>query len=405
MSSRLARATALVASFPFAIAAQQPAPDTLRTSLRAQTGPIRVERLASLESPWGMALMPDGGILVTEKAGRLRIYRGGALSAPVAGVPAVVSRGQGGLLGVAIDPAFATNRLVYLYFSEAAEQQPANAREAPDRRFSTFIDTTDVGVRGGAVARARLDGNALRDLRVIWRQVPKTIGRGHYGGRLAFGTDGKLYVTSGDRMRFDPAQDSTSNLGRVSRIDPDGSIPADNPFASNPRASRDTWTFGHRNPLGIAVEPGTGRLWIHEMGPLGGDEVNVLERGRNYGWPLVSNGDHYDGSHIPDHVTSRAYALPAHAWTPVVSPSGLVFYTGSLFPDWKGSMLLGGLSSQSLIRITMRERRVAEEERIYMGRRIRDVLQAPDGAVLLLTDGPSAHLLRLVPDTTNRGGG
>ena len=405
MSRRLALASAatLAATLPLTVAAQPPQ-DSLPSTLRTQSGVVRVERLAALAAPWGMALLPDGRLLVTEKAGRLRLFDKGTLSAPLAGVPAVMARGQGGLLDVAIDPAFATNGLVYLSYAEAAPQQPANAREMPDSRFSTFIDTTDIVVRGAAVARARLDGTSLRDLRVIWRQVPATIGRGHFGGRLAFGADGKLYITSGDRMRFDPAQDSSSNLGRVVRINPDGTIPADNPFPAGGRAARDTWTFGHRNPLGIAVEPGTGRVWIHEMGPLGGDEVNILDRGRNYGWPRVSNGDHYDGSHIPDHVTSRAYALPAHAWTPVVSPSGLLFYTAELFPAWRGSMLLGGLSSMSLIRLTFRDDRLADEERIYIGRRIRDVLQAPDGSLLLLTDGPSAHLLRLVPEGSSGTG-
>ena len=398
MSRCLGTGAALLVCVSAAAGAQAapPAPAPTPTTLQSQAGAMRVERLATIESPWAMAYLPDGRLLITEKPGRLRIFSNGALSEPVGGVPAVVFRGQGGLLDVAVDPDFARNQLVYLSYAEAAEQQPVNAREPGDPRFGSN-DTTDVLVRGGAVARARLEGNQLRDVRVIWRQTPKTVGRGHYGGHLAFSPDGKLFITSGDRMRFDPAQDSASSIGKVVRINPDGTIPPDNPLASAQGAARDVWSMGHRNPLGIAFEPGTGRLWAHEMGPLGGDEINVVERGRNYGWPVVSNGDNYNGSHIPDHRTSRAYAQPAHAWTPVVSPSGLLFYTGAQFPAWRGSMLLGGLSSQSLIRLTFRDDRLANEERVYVGRRIRDVAQAPDGAVLLLTDGRNGELLRLTP--------
>lgn len=396
MHPRLA-VLALACSLALAADAQQPAPAPTPTSLTSQAGTIRVERLASLEEPWGTAYLPDGRLLVTEKPGRLRIFARGALSAPVGGLPAIAYRGQGGLLDVAVDPDFARNRFVYLSFTEAAEQQPAGARETGDPRFGTFIDTTDVQLKGGAVARGRLEGNALTDVRVIWRQTPKFIGRGHFGGHLAFGPDGKLYVTSGDRMRFDPAQDTASNVGKIVRINPDGTLPQDNPMATRGAAGGDVWSMGHRNPLGIAFEPTTRRLWIHEMGPLGGDEVNVVERGRNYGWPKVSNGDNYDGSHIPEHATDTTFVEPVHAWTPVVSPSGLIFYTGDRFRAWRNSLLFGGLSSRSLIRLHFRDGRPAVEERLHLGKRVRDVVQAPDGSIVLITDGKRAELLRLVP--------
>ena len=383
---------------PNALSAQTPA-DTTPRVIESQEGAIAIERLAALEHPWGMAYLPDGRLLITEKPGRLRIFANGQLSDPISGVPQVAFKGQGGLADVVLDPGFANNRAIYLSYAEAAEQQPPDARDPGDPRVPG-TDTTDRTLKGLAVARAVLDGNQLSDVRVIWRQTPKQIGRGHFGGRMIFGADGKLYITSSDRMRFDPAQDSTGNVGKIVRINADGTIPDDNPLARVQGASGDIWTMGHRNPLGLLLEPETGRLWAHEMGPLGGDEINLIERGRNYGWPTVSNGDNYNGSHIPDHATDTSFARPVHAWTPVISPSGLAFYTGDLFPGWRGSMLLGGLSSQSLIRLTFRDNRLANEERMYLGKRIRDVIQAPDGAVLLLTDGPKGELLRLTPRAT-----
>lgn len=396
---------AVTVSVPLTLIAQTPpAPTPTPSVVQSQRGAIAVERLAQLEHPWGMTYLPDGRLLVTEKPGRLRVFANGSLSEPIGGVPDVAFKGQGGLADVVLDPDFASNNVLYLSYAEAAERQPPNARDPGDPRVPG-TDTTDVTLKGLAVARARLDGNRLQDVRVIWRQNPKTIGRGHFGGRMVFGTDGKLYITSSDRMRFDPAQDSAGNVGKIVRINPDGSIPADNPLARVQEASHDVWTLGHRNPLGLVVEPGTGRLWAHEMGPLGGDELNLIQKGQNYGWPEVSNGDNYDGSHIPDHPTSQEFVRPIHTWTPVISPSGLIFYTADLFPAWRGSMLLGGLSSQSLIRVTLRENRLANEERIYIGKRIRDVEQAPDGAVLLVTDGPDGELLRLTPQSRPGGGG
>ncbi|MRG97512.1 PQQ-dependent sugar dehydrogenase [Polyangium spumosum] len=373
----------------------------------SNSGALHVERLATLEFPWGMELLPDGRLLLTEKPGRLRIWANGALSEPVRGVPEVVYRGtsseQGGLLDVAIDPDFARNRLVYLSYVEAAEQQPPSIGAIDDFRFGE-LDLTDDVLRGGAVARGRLVGDELRDVEVIWRQVPKTVGRGHFGHRLLFARDGSLFITSGDRMQFAPAQDLGSNLGKVVRIRPDGSIPEDNPFVGKDGARGDVWSYGHRNVLSAAIDPSSGRLWALEMGPLGGDELNLVEPGRNYGWPLVSNGDHYtrpsiSSAHtlIPGHGTSEAYRAPIRSFTPVISPSGAVFYTGALFPQWRGDLLVGGLSSQALIRLVLHGERVALEERIDMKRRIRDVIQTPDGALLVIVDAEKGDLLRLTP--------
>lgn len=367
----------------------------------SSAGDINIERLTALEFPWGMALLPDGRLLITEKPGRLRIWADGKLSEPVQGVPKVVYRGtpsdQGGLLDVEADPDFARNQLVYLSYVEAANQQSPDDAETGDVRFSNFLDMTDNILRGGAVARGRLEGNQLRNVQVIWRQVPKTIGRGHFGNRLVFAPDGKLFITSGDRQRFDPAQSLASNLGKVVRINPDGSTPSDNPFAGKEGARGDIWSYGHRNVLAAAVEPASGRLWVVEMGPLGGDELNLVQPGKNYGWPLVSNGDNYNNSMIPDHPSNKEFQSPVRTWTPVISPSGAVVYTGSLFTGWRGSVLVGGLSSQALIRLALDGERVAVEERVDMKRRIRDVAQTPDGAILVIVDAKNGDLLRLTP--------
>ena len=317
--------------------------------------------------------------LVTEKAGKLQqidITSGKRVA--VAGVPAVAYGGQGGLGDVITHPDFADNRIVYLSYAE----------EGPD-------DT-----RGAAVARARLvdtaAGPALEGLEVIWRQVPFTTGRGHYGHRLAFGPGGKLWISSSERQKFDPAQDMGSNMGKIIRLNDDGSVPADNPFADQPAPTNQIWSLGHRSVLGIAFDA-KGQLWEHEMGPKGGDELNRIVRGGNYGYPVVSNGNHYDGREIPNHDTRPEFLAPAVTWWEVISPAGLIFYTGDTFPQWKGSAFIGGLSSQSLVRVTFDGDSAREAERFAMGERIREVEQGPDGSLWLLQDGKAGRLLKLSP--------
>lgn len=338
--------------------------------------------MAKFNEPWAMTFLPDGRLLVTEKKGALKVHAIGGKSGNVTGVPSVAYGGQGGLGDVVLHPSFASNQLVYMSYVEAGEG----------------------GKRGAAVARAKLaldarGGGALSNLEVIWRQTPKVQGQGHYGHRLALGADGHLWITSGERQKFDPAQDMQANLGKVLRLQDDGSVPGDNPFAQQGGVAAQVWTLGHRNPLGIAFDAQS-RVWVHEMGPAGGDELNVIERGENYGYPLVSNGDHYDGRTIPDHSTASKYKAPVVTWNPVISPAGFIIYRGSLFPDWKGSGFIGGLSSEALIRVAFDGTSAREAERFDMDARIREVEEGPDGAIWLLEDGRSGgRLLKLTPPT------
>ncbi len=370
-----------------ALATNQASP----TSVPFSGGNLRIESLADLEFPWGITGLPDGRVLITEKPGRLRIFEGGQLLKPVTGVPKVVYQDQGGLLDVEHDPNFAKNQLVYLYYSEVGTKQTSNP-DPWDARLGPKPKTPDNVLKGGAVARGTLVGNSLQNVKVIWRQTPKTIGRGHFGGRLVFDGAGHLFILSGDRQRFTPAQDLNGNLGKVVRINSDGSIPKDNPWPG-----RDIWSLGHRNPLGGAINPADGKLWINEMGPLVGDELNAIVAKRNFGWPVVSNGDNYNRSIIPDHGTRPKFTKPAITWTPVISPSGMIFYSGSMFPKWKGNALIGGLSSMSLIRVSIKNGIAKEEERIGLRRRIRDVHQAADGSLWLLVDARESGLIRVSP--------
>lgn len=340
------------------------------------SGPVRVETVASgLERPWGLALLPDGRILVTERPDRLRLVADGKLSAPLEGVPRVHPQGQGGLLDIALAPDFETSRTVYLSF---AEPGPG-------------------GVAGAALARGRLDpsGTKLDGTTVIFRQEPKVSGDLHFGSRIVFGRDGNIFLALAERFRFDPAQDRGSHLGKIVRLEPDGSAPADNPFVGQADALPEIWSLGHRNIQAAALDP-AGRLFVAEMGPKGGDELNLIEKGRNYGWPLVSHGVHYDGRPIPKPDTQAGFADALLQWTPVIAPSGMTFYTGDQFPLWRGSALIGGLQARGIVRVTL-EGSAKEVERIPLGARIRDVRQGPDGAVYVATDAQKGAILRLTP--------
>jgi glucose/arabinose dehydrogenase len=345
-------------------------PDTVPT----EAGAVKVETVAKgLDHPWGLAFLPDGEMLVTEKPGTLRrVSKDGAVSKPLSGVPEVVAMGQGGLLDVAIDPNFSSNRLVYIAYSEPGK-----------------------GGASTAVARGKLGESGLDDVEVIFRQEPKVEGGNHFGSRLAFAPDGTLFVTLGERFQFDPAQDLTSDLGKIVRINPDGSIPKDNPFVGKKDARPEIWSYGHRNPQGVAIHPETGKLWETEFGPRGGDELNVPQAGSNYGWPVVSWGQHYNGKDIPDPPTHPEFADAIYHWDPVISPSGITFYTADAIPAWKGNLLIAGLSEQAIVRLTLDGEKVTAEERIPLGTRIRDVRQAPDGSVYALTDEGNGKVLRL----------
>jgi glucose/arabinose dehydrogenase len=348
-------------------------------TVQAATKPFATTAVSSFDEPWAMAFLPDGRVLVTEKKGALKLLAVGGKVGNVSGVPQVAYGGQGGFGDVALHPEFAENQLVYISYAEEGEG----------------------GKRGAAVARAKLaldaqGGGRLSDLAVIWRQVPKVSGNGHYGHRLLFGADGKLWITSSERQKFDPAQDMKSNLGKLLRLNDDGSVPADNPFAKDGGVAAEVWSLGHRNLLGLAFDA-KGTLWEVEMGPQGGDELNLVVRGANYGYPIVSDGDHYDGRDIPDHATRPEFVAPKLGWSPVISPSSLVIYSGTQFPDWQGDALISGLSSQALVRVEFDGGSAREAARYDMGKRIRQVKQAPDGTLWLLEDGAGARLLKLTP--------
>jgi glucose/arabinose dehydrogenase len=349
----------------------------------SMNGAVRVETVAKgLERPWALAFLPDGRILVTERPGRLRIVeRDGRISKPFDNVPQVLARGQGGLLDVALDPRFAENRLIYLSYAEPGEGNTA----------------------GTAVARGRLAEGKLENVQVIYRQQPKVEGSGHFGSRLVFGRDGTLLVTQGDRIGYrEQAQDVSSGLGKIVRINPDGSVPKDNPFVGRSGARPEIWSYGHRNVQSAAVHPDTGQLWTVEHGARGGDELNHPEAGKNYGWPVITYGVDYSGAKIGQGTAKSGMEQPLYYWDPVIAPSGMTFYTANAFPDWKGSILIGSLTPGLLVRLTLKEGQVAREER-YLGdlrERIRDVRQGPDGLIYLVTDSPDGRLLRVRPATS-----
>jgi aldose sugar dehydrogenase len=370
-------------SFRIAIAV---ASSVLASGAAAQTFPSRAGNLAvetiarGLDHPWAIAFLPDGKLLVTERPGRLRIVtRDGKLSAPLAGVPPVRASGQGGLLDIVLDRDFSSNRTVYFCYAEPAS-----------------------GGGRTAMARARLrDGEtALDEVKVIFRQDGPLSSGNHYGCRIVQGRDGNLWLTMGDHFTYrDEAQNLANHLGKIVRVTADGAVPPDNPFVGRPNAKPEIWSYGHRNSQGAALHPQTGKLWEHEHGPRGGDEVNIPLAGRNYGWPVIGYGVDYSGAKIHEAAAKGGMEQPIKYWVPSIAPSGMAFYTGNAFPAWNGNLFVGALAGQMLVRLELDGEKVTKEERLLttLNSRIRDVRQGPDGALWLATDATDGRILRVTP--------
>ena len=339
---------------------------------------LLASEIAEFDEPWAMTFLPDSSLLVTTKPGRLFHVTQAGEKTEVEGMWEVAYGGQGGLGDVVLHPEFTRNGLVYI----------SNAENG------------DGGTRGAVVWRARLDRSGavprLTEVERIWTQEPKVTGRGHYSHRMVFGSDGMLYISAGERQKQEPAQDLGQALGKIIRLNPDGSVPDGNPWQREGDLARSFWSMGHRNMLGLALDT-KGRLWAHEMGPRGGDELNLIVRGDNYGWPVVSYGRQYSGVDIPDHETRPEFNAPEAYWVPSISPAGLIFYDGALFPDWHGDALIGALSGQALIRVDIADSTAREAERFSWGERVREVEQGPEGALWVLEDGGGGRLLRLTP--------
>lgn len=345
----------------------------------SQDLPFEITPVAEFNEPWAMTFLPDGRLIVTEKRGQIYIVtQDGNKSRALEEVPNVDYRGQGGLGDVILHPDYASNNTIYISYAESG------------------VGNT----RGAAVARARLSieerQSRLEDIEVIWRQNPKVTDDGHYGHRMAFDADGYLFISSGERQKFVPAQQMNGNLGKIVRLYDDGSIPEDNPFYDEGDVTAQIWSLGHRNPLGLAFDS-QGRLWNHEMGPRHGDELNLVIKGANYGYPIVSDGDHYSGEVIPDHDTRPEFEAPKIAWIPTVAPAGLIFYSGDMFPQWQGDAFIGGLASTAIIRVEIDGDSAREAERYEMDNRIREVEQGPDGSIWVLEDRDGGRLLKLTP--------
>lgn len=353
--------------------------------VRSELAELRLDVVtAGLSHPWAMVFLPDGKMLVTERGGTLRtVTADGRISEPISGVPPVDARGQGGLLGLALHPRFAENRLVYMSFSEPGPG----------------------GTNSTAVARGVLseDARTLTDVTVIFSQQPKVASTLHFGSRLVFDREGRLYVTLGERSHAnvrEQAQALDSHLGKIIRINDDGSVPQDNPFLGTQGARPEIWSYGHRNVQGATLHPETGKLWSIEHGPRGGDELNIPEAGRNYGWPVISYGVNYDGSPVGSGKSAMpGMEQPVYQWTPVIAPGNMTFYTGEAIPQWRGNLLIAGLRARALVRLELSAERVVHEERLLnrFGQRIRDVVQGPEGAVYLLTDEDPGAILKLSP--------
>ena len=375
---RLVNVAALNRRSALRLAAAACLPIAGRALAARELRPVTVAQ--GLQNPWGLAFLPDGRMLVTERAGQLRIVeRDGRLGEPLAGLPRIEVRGQGGLLDVVLDPRFAENRFVYLSYSEpAAEGGIGN---------------------GTAVARARLDGTRLVELQVIFSQKPKVSSTAHFGSRLVFARDGRLFITLGDRFsRRDDAQKLDNHLGKIVRIEPDGRVPDDNPLRGQPGALPEIWSYGHRNVQGAALHPQTGELWAHEHGPQGGDELNVVRAGRNHGWPVITYGREYvTGLKIGEGTARDDIVAPLTYWVPSIAPCGMAFLTSDRYPGWSGSLFIGALRAELLVRLELDGTKVVREHRLLqsLGERIRDVRQGPDGWLYLLTDASNGRVIRL----------
>ncbi len=351
----------------------------------ARADSLRVVTVASdLAHPWALAFLPDGRMLVTERPGRMRIVSmRGEVGPPLAGLPAVDARAQGGLLDVVLDPKFSENAFVYWSYTEPG----------PERTNGTAVAR---GRLGGAAGAERLD-----DVQVIFRQSTKLAGVAHFGSRLVFARDGRLFITLGDRFfRRDAAQRLDSHLGKVVRIEPDGRAPSDNPFVKTPGALPEIWSIGHRNVQGAALHPATGVLWTHEHGPEGGDELNIDEAGRNYGWPVITYGvDYGSGNKIGEGTAKPGMEQPVTYWVPSIAPSGMCFLTSDRYPGWQGHLFIGALRGRFLVRLELNGRKVVRQERLLEGaiERVRDVRQGPDGFLYLLTDMSDGRIVRLQP--------
>jgi len=343
------------------------------------------EAITSFENPWAMAFLPDGQSLVTEKAGTLWLLdKNQQKRFAVTGTPDVTARGQGGLGDVIVHPDFKTNSTIYISYIERDPKDDAYSGAVIERATLTISDS----------------GANLSDRELIWHQSPKVTGNGHYSHRMVISPDGYLFITSGDRQKFTPAQNMAMNLGKILRLNADGSVPQDNPFYGNGSVTEQIWTLGHRNPLGIDFDE-QGNLWSHEMGPRHGDELNVIEKARNYGYPVVSQGDHYSGVKIPNHEEFPIYKAPENAWVPAISPAGFIIYKGDLHKDWKGNGFIGGLSSEALVRVTFSQDgekwSVEEAERYEWGKRVREVEQDNRGNIYVLEDKEGGRLIKLQP--------
>jgi aldose sugar dehydrogenase len=372
--------------------------DITKAPAPAKSVAVKVETIAKgLEHPWALQFLPDGRMLVTERPGRLRIVdKSGKLLAPIIGVPGVAASGQGGLLDLALDPNFATNRLIYW----------------------TFAEPRGIDTNGTSVARGELvfdgEGGRLDKIKIIFRQLPAASGGLHFGSRLAFARDGSLFVALGERYQKDRAQDLANHFGKVVRITPDGGVPKDNPFVGPPSLSpssanqpsrsnadrrAEIWSYGHRNIQSAAIHPVTGKLWTVEHGPKGGDEINVPQAGKNYGWPVIGYGVDYSGAKLHDATSKPGMEQPIYYWVPSIAPSGMAFYANALAPEWSGNLFVGALAGQHLARLVLDGETIVAEERMLtdLGERIRDVRVGPDGGVYVLTDHPNGRIMRITP--------